>query len=82
MKYYVVKVSNGSLQVQDITEHSDPEKALVAFHGECRSLWNAHDVVKATVKILDEQLDCWNGKMEVITHTPQVVEPTPEAENE
>ena len=68
MKYYVVHVSNGNLQIQSITEHGTPEAALVEYHNRCKMLWNSKDVIKATVKILDEQLDCYNGYVEVITH--------------
>jgi uncharacterized CHY-type Zn-finger protein len=68
MKYYVVHVSNGNLQIQSITEHGTPEAALVEYHNRCKTLWNAADVVKATVKILDEQLDCYQGYSEIITH--------------
>lgn len=68
MKYYVIHVSNGALQVNDITEHSTPEAALVTFHNRCAALWNEPSVSKATVKILDEQLDCYDKHAEVITH--------------
>ena len=72
--YYVIHVSNGALQIGDITEHSSPEAALVEFHGRCRVLWNEPTVIKATVKILDEQLDCYQGYSEIITHA-QAEEP-------
>ena len=79
MKYYVVHVSNGDLQIQAITEHSTPEAALVEFHGRCRALWNEPAVVKATVKILDEQLDCYQGYNEIITHVqPETETPAEE----
>jgi hypothetical protein len=68
MKYYVIHVSNGALQVNDITEHSTPEAALVKFHQICAALWNEPTVIKATVKILDEQLDCYQDHTETITH--------------
>ncbi len=68
MKYYVIYVSNGALQVDKITEHSTPEAALVKYHEVCRTLWNSKDVKKAVVRILDEQLDCWQSHVEVITH--------------
>lgn len=71
MKFYVVYVSNGSLQIDKITEHSTPEAALVAYHGICRTLWNAADVKKAVVRILDDQLDCWQDHVEVITHADE-----------
>lgn len=68
MKFYVVYVSNGALQVDKITEHDTPEAALVAYHGICRTLWNTKEVKKAVVRILDDQLDCWQDHVEVIVH--------------
>ena len=68
MKYYVIHVSNGNLQIQSITEHGTPEAALVEYHNRCKVLWSEPSVIKATVKILDEQLDCWQNHVEVITH--------------
>ena len=43
-------------------------------------MWNAPDVLSATVKIVDENLDCVEGYKEFITHQP--VQPTPEPEPE
>lgn len=74
MKYYVVHVSNGNLQIQSITEHGTPEAALIEYHNRCKMLWNSKDVIKATVKILDEQLDCYQGYSEVITHAEESAE--------
>lgn len=68
MKYYVIHVSNGALQVDAITEHSTPEAAQVNFHQRCTALWNEPSVIKATVKILDEQLDCYQDIHATITH--------------
>jgi hypothetical protein len=68
MKYYVIHVSNGALQKDSITEHGTPESALVSFHQRCAALWNESAVIKATVKILDEQLDCYQDHTETITH--------------
>ena len=66
-KLYVVKVVNGSIEV--VSEWRDnPQGALVSFHDTCKVLWNAPDVIKATVRILDEQLDCWQGHSETIAH--------------
>lgn len=74
MKYYVVHVSNGNLQIQSITEHGTPEAALVEYHNRCKMLWSEPSVIKATVKILDEQLDCYQGYSEVITHAEESAE--------
>ena len=76
MKYAIATVINGNFKIQ--SEHGeDKQAALVAFHGTCQSLWNEQDVERAMVKILDEQLDCVDGKMELITHD---VQPEPEDE--
>lgn len=80
MKYYVMHVSNGALQVDAITEHSTPEAALVNFHQRCATLWNEPSVIKATIKILDEQLDCYQGHVEIITHAVTEASATPAAE--
>ena len=67
MKLYVVKVVNGNIAI--VSEWTDnAQGALVSFHDTCKTLWNAPDVIKATVRILDEQLDCYQGYAEIITH--------------
>ena len=68
MKYYVIYVSNGALQVDKITEWSNLDSAKAKFHDVCKTLWSAPDVVTATVKILDSQLDNVEGCKEFITH--------------
>ena len=74
-KLFVVKVVNGNIAV--VSEWVDnAQGALVSFHDTCKTLWNATDVVKATVKILDEQLDNYQGYSETITHA--VAEPAAE----
>lgn len=68
MKYAIIKVINGSyfIHAEGIT---DINSAKVQFHGLCQSLWNASDVLKATVIIADENLDAVEGYKEVITHS-------------
>lgn len=76
MKLYVVKVVNEAIAV--VSEWTDNEQgARVSFHDTCKTLWNAPDVIKATVRILDEQLDCFQGYTETITHA-LTEEPTAE----
>ena len=66
-KYAVIQCSNGSFAV--VSEHgSNRQAAIVAFHDRCKILWNAPDVVSATVKIVDQYLACVDGKSETITH--------------
>lgn len=54
MKYIVIHVSNGHFQ--PFTEWSDKNSAVVEFHRVCSGLWNAPDVEKACVKLLNENL--------------------------
>ena len=77
MKLFVVKVVNGNMTI--VSEWTDNEQgARVSFHDTCKSLWNAADVIKATVKILDDQMDCYQGISETIVH----LEPEAEASTE
>lgn len=67
MKYAIIKCINGnySVHAEGITEVSS---AKTTFHGLCQMLWNASDVITATVKIVDENLDNVEGYRDFITH--------------
>lgn len=67
MKYAIVKVINGSYSIhaEGITEIA---QAKNMFHGVCQTLWNASDVAKAYIMIVDEQLDVVEGYKEYINH--------------
>ena len=73
MKYAIIKVINGNyfIHAEDIT---DLASAKTQFHGLCQTLWNASDVITATVKIVDENLDCVEDYKEFITHPAPVEE--------
>lgn len=70
MKYAIIKAINGnySIHAEGITVLTN---AKTQFHGLCQTLWNAPDVISATVKIVDENLDCVEDYKECITHTAQ-----------
>ena len=71
-KLFVVKVVNGNIAV--VSEWTDnAQGALVSFHDTCKTLWNAADVIKANVRILDAQLDCYQGYSETIMHDTDAV---------
>lgn len=70
MKYYVMYVSNGALQVDKITEWADVSNAKSKFFDICKTLENAKDVKSAIVKILDGDLNDY--KTEVIIHEQDV----------
>ena len=64
-KLFVEKVVNGNAEI--VSEWTDNVKgAMVSYHDTCKVLWNADDVLSATVKILDEQLNIYDGKYELI----------------
>ena len=67
MKYAIIKCINGnySVHAEGIT---DVSSAKTQFHGLCQMLWNAHDVITATVKIVDENLDNVEGYRDFIAH--------------
>lgn len=67
MKYAIIKVINGNyfIHSEGITDLSS---AKTQFHTVCATLWNAPDVETAMVKIVDEQLDCVDGYMDLIIH--------------
>lgn len=67
MKYAIIKVINGNyfIHSEGITDLSS---AKTQFHAVCATLWNAPDVETAMVKIVDEQLDCVDGYMDLIIH--------------
>lgn len=70
MKLSVVSNINGVFKIE--SEWTDNEQgAIVAFHQKCATLWNTKEVIKATVKILDEQLDNYGGYLELITHAQE-----------
>lgn len=74
MKYAIIKCINGNFSI-----HAEGFTTLASvktnYHGLCQSLWNAQDVITATVMIVDEQMDCVEDYKEFITHEPTNSEP-------
>ena len=77
MKYAVVTVVDGNFLIR--SEWSNKGSAIKAFHSLCAALYGDSGFSKAMVKVLDENLDTVDGKMEYITHEP-VVAPVVEEE--
>lgn len=71
MKYYVIYVVNGALQVDKITEWDNLDGAKAKYFDVCKTLTNEKSVTKAVVKILDEQLDKVDKYEEVIVHSAE-----------
>lgn len=78
MKFAVVTVVDGNFLVR--SEWGNKDSAIQAFHNLCAALIGDTGFTRAMVKVLDENLDTVDGKMEYITHIPvtPVVEETSE----
>lgn len=77
MRYSLISVTDGNFLVR--SEWSDKESAFKAFHGLCAALYNDSSFHTAMVKVMDENLDCVDGKMEYIVKEPETPE-VPETE--
>lgn len=67
MKLFVAQVSNENMST--ISEwNNNPQGAKVSFHNTAKNLWNDAAVTEAELKILDEQMNTYEGYAEHITH--------------
>ena len=64
-KFAVIKCVNGNFSIH-AEGFTDLAKAKVSFHGLCQSLWNADDVITASVIIVNENFYEVTGFHEVI----------------
>lgn len=74
MKYAIVKCINGNFSVH-AEGFTDLSNAKVAYHGLCQTLWNASDVITASVAIVDEHFSVVEPYREYISHPVPVEEP-------
>lgn len=67
MKLFVTQIVNGNMTV--VSEKTDDSQgAKVAFHNTAKNLWNEVTVTEADLKILDEQMNSFEGYAEHISH--------------
>jgi hypothetical protein len=64
-KFAVIKCVNGNFSVH-AEGFTDLSKAKVSYHGLCQMLWNADDVITASVIIVNENFYEVTGFHEVI----------------
>ena len=64
-KFAVIKCVNGNFSVH-AEGFTDLAKAKVSYHGLCQMLWNADDVITASVIIVNEDFYPVTGYHEVI----------------
>lgn len=67
-KYYVMAIVNGNLQIDNITEWSDVDKAEGAFHSKCATYANTPEAVDATIIVVDTNFDTVKGMKRHIQH--------------
>lgn len=68
-KYSTVKCVNGTFEINSETDNL--QSAIIQFHSLAQYLWNAPDVNKAKIAIMDEQLNIVNGYTEFISHNSE-----------
>lgn len=73
-KTYVCKITQpGTLTVVSEWPDGKEAKAIGAFDDECATLWKSPEAINATVAILDEQFDIYNGYRQRIIHDADTV---------
>lgn len=78
MKYAIISNTDGNnvVRAEGIT---DRESAFKQFHHWCELLFNDDSFTYGVIKVLDENLDCVEGKLEVINRRQvEPVEPVEE----
>lgn len=73
MKLSIITVINGNYKIEAEYTQEQLQTAIVVFHQKCATLWGSADVEKATVQIVDENLNVVAGKSEAIQHP--IIEP-------
>lgn len=68
MKYYVMVIVNANLQINDITEWSDVDKAEGEFHTKCATYAKTVEAVDATIIVVDTNFDVVKGMKRHIQH--------------
>ena len=72
-KYAIVNCVNGNFLIS--SEHETKESAIIAFHNRSAALWNASDVISASVTLFDDNLYVIDGR-----YTERISHPEPEPE--
>lgn len=79
-KYAIITVVDGNFLIR--SEWGNKDSAIQSFHSLCAALIGDTGFSTAMVKVLDENLDTVDGKMEYITHDAVPVAPVEETEEE
>lgn len=74
--FYIVTITDGNLVVR-AEKMTNLETAKQNFHHWCELLISDNSFSTGMVKLLDDNLDCVEGKMEFIQHEVQTTVETP-----
>lgn len=77
MTYAIFKCINGNFSVH-AEGFNDLSKARVSYFDLCKILWNADDVIKGVVKIVNDDLSLVESYQEYIFHDAPIEEPAEE----
>ena len=66
--FSVVANTDGNFSIH--SEHGDSDAAIMEFHNYARALRGDSGTKKYTIKILDAQLDVFNGYSETLDRNP------------
>ena len=79
MNYKIIKVIDGDFSLED-TDYTTKEDAINDWYDVCKEIRSTSNIIKATISIVDENLDSIDGGKykEYIIHP--VVETTPTEE--
>lgn len=72
--FAVVAVINGNYKVESEWAEDKLDKARMAFHEKCRTLWNEQDVKSAVVRLVDRNFLTFTNYVEEISHPEEVEE--------
>jgi len=67
MRYAIISVINGNFKIEAECG-TNFNQAMTLFHQKCATFWNAQDVEKCCIKVVDENLETVDGKVEYIYH--------------
>lgn len=59
-KFALIQCVNGNFSV--VSEHSSENEGIIAFHQVSAALWNAPDVITATLNLVNQSLEIVDGK--------------------
>lgn len=80
MKLSIITCTDGNYLIR--SEHTTRDSALIAYDNLHAALVGDTNLQYGVIAIMDENLDCYEGRKDTIIHPAPEPEPTPEPEPE